>query len=501
MSFGATQALRGIDLEVRAGEIHALVGENGAGKSTALGVIAGRITRTTGIVEVFGHELRVGDPRAAQRAGVVAIYQELTIIPALGAEENVFLGHPLARGGFIRSKRMRDRYVQLCREVGIAAQPPRWPARSMSVGDQQLLEILRALVVDSRIILFDEPTASLGEAEREALFILMHQLRERGITIVFVSHNLDEVMAVADTITVFRDGSLVESAPKQDWSKARLVQRMLGDRGDSRVAAEMLATDRLPAPRRGARGEHLVRVEGLTVPGAVQDIALSISAGEILGVAGLVGSGRSTVLRALAGLEPRATGRMWVRGREVPLPRTVRQALRLGIALLPEDRKGQGLVLGLSAMENIVISDMKSISRFGFVSSRAMERAAVGVAADFGFAKSRVRTQAGQLSGGNQQKLLLARWKHKRPMVLLADEPTRGIDLGARDEITRALEGMVGDGLGLVLVSSELAEVAAISDRIVVLAGGSVAGQLDAANGEITVSEILHEAFAVRGEA
>jgi ABC-type sugar transport system ATPase subunit len=498
-TFGATTALAGIDLEIRAGEIHALVGENGAGKSTALGILAGRIGPSSGRVDVFGEELNYGDPRASHRAGVFAIYQELTIVPGLGAEANVFLGQPIASAGWLRNRSMRHRYLQLCSEAGVVAQPAGLPARAMSVADQQLLEILRAVEADAQILLFDEPTASLGESEREALFVLMRDLRARGVTVVFVSHNLEEVLAIADTVTVFRDGALVKSEPVGAWNKARLVRHMLGDEADERMRAEMLGQS-TGGTRTRHVGAELLRAEGITVPDAIEGINLTLHEGEVLGVAGLVGSGRSTVLRALAGLEPRATGRLWVRGQEVPWPRTVRKARALGIALLPEDRKDQGLVLSLSAMENVVLSDLAAVSRRGFISPRAMHAAAARVAPDFGFSTSRLRAKASQLSGGNQQKLLLARWKHSRPLVLLADEPTRGIDIGAKDEITTALETMAAEGLGLVLVSSELAEVAAMSDRIVVLAEGSHAGTLDSSEKEINVADILLEAFRVGEE-
>ncbi len=499
--FGATHALRGIDLEIAAGEIHALVGENGAGKSTALGILAGRIAPTSGRVEVFGDELKYGDPRASHRSGVVAIYQELTIVPALGAEANVFLGQPLARGGFLSNAEMRRRYVALCHEMGVPVQPSGLPARRMSVADQQLLEIMRALVSDASLMLFDEPTASLGEAEREALFSLMRDLRSRGISIVFVSHNLDEVIAIADTITVFRDGALVESATVHSWTRHRLVQSMLGEKGDARVAAELVDGHR-PVAQRAPRavGKELLVAEDVTVAGAIQGVDLSLGESEILGVAGLVGSGRSTLLRALAGLEPKATGRLFVHGRAVPWPRTVRHARALGIALLPEDRKGQGLVLGLTAMENVVMSDLPAVTRLGLVSPKAMHAAASKIVGEFGFSADRLNTRARQLSGGNQQKLLLARWKHWRPLILLADEPTRGIDIGAKDDITRALEAMAAEGVGIVLVSSELAEVAAVSDRVMVLSQGSLAGTLSGSNGEITVSGMLHAAFAVEAE-
>jgi len=500
--FAATRALQDADFTLETGKVHAFVGENGAGKSTCLGVLAGRISPTSGEVHVCGEELTYGDPRACRQAGVVAIYQELTIVPALSAHANVFLGLPLAKRGFLSERRMRERYVELCAEVGVQPVPDGVPAGHLSVAEQQLLEIMRALVADAQVILFDEPTASLALQERAALLRLMDRLRAKGVTLVFVSHNLDEVLDISDTITVFRGGLVVARADRSGWDKGRLVREMLGDEAGERIAHEMLDDDR-PAQQAAAqqRKRHseqpLLRAEGLTVPGAIEDVSLEIYAGELLGLGGLVGSGRTTVLRTLAGLEPRATGTLWVNGREVGLPRTVRQAQRLGIALIPEDRKGQGLVPAMDAMNNIALSDLGSVARFGMLSRRRMAQAATRAGAGYGFRAERIGETARNLSGGNQQKLLLARWRFKTPRILLADEPTRGIDIGAKAEIMDSLEAMASEGLGIVIVSSELEEVAALSDRVVVLAEGRQMGLLDRADGAITPTRIMSTAFGL----
>lgn len=495
--FGATHALCDAELDLTAGAIHAFVGENGAGKSTCLGVLAGRIAPTRGEVRVWGKELRYGDPRAARRAGVVAIYQELTIVPALSAHANVFLGRPLTARGFLNERRMRARYLTLCEEVGVDAAPDGVPAGRLSVADQQLLEIMRALVADARVILFDEPTASLALHERHALLRLMERLRSAGLTIVFVSHNLDEVLEISDTVTVFREGSITECGPRHAWDKTRLVREMLGPDVGERLAHELLEdAPAQTALHAACRDEApLLRVEALTVPGAIVDVELEIYPGEVLGLGGLVGSGRTTVLRALAGLEPRATGRLWVQGTKTPLPRTVRQARRLGIALVPEDRKRQGLVLQMDAMNNVALGSFGALSRMGVLSRRRMATETTRVAEGFGFRPERIGEIARNLSGGNQQKLLLARWGLSPPRVLLADEPTRGIDIGAKAEIMSALEALAADGLGIVVVSSELEEVSALSDRVVVLAEGRHAGTLDRRESPITPTSIMSTAF------
>ncbi|GAA3909137.1 sugar ABC transporter ATP-binding protein [Microbacterium invictum] len=504
--FDRTFALRGIDLTVRSGTVHALIGENGAGKSTALGVIAGRITKTGGTVSVFGEDLRGGGPRESRRAGVVAIYQELTIIPGLSVEANVFLGQPITRGGFLAESTMRHRYLELCDHVGVGSHPPNTRAGALSVADQQILEILRAVVSDARIILFDEPTASLAVPEREALFTLIRALRDDGVTVVFVSHNLDEVLDISDSLTVFRDGQVVADGARGDFTKGSMVAAMLGQTGDDRVASELsenadgheirTAPGILRQSRQTAQ-PPLLAIADLTVPGAVDGINLELQRGEIIGLGGLVGSGRSTVLRAIAGALPQATGRMWIDGVEVPWPRSVRRALRYGVALIPEDRKAEGLILPMLSMDNIAVSDFRRLSRFGLLSSKSVEQSTADHGAAFGLTRALLERPAWQLSGGNQQKLLLARWRHVTPRVLLADEPTRGIDVGAKAEILRSLERLAGDGLGIVMVSSELEEITAVARRVVVLAEGVQVGLLDAATAPISPHDILARAFRV----
>lgn len=501
--YAAVQALAAVDLDLEAGRVHAFVGENGAGKSTCLGVLAGRIAPTTGEVRVRGEDFRQGDPRAARKAGVVAIYQELTIVPALSAQANVFLGHPLARTGVLRERAMRTRYLALCQEVGVEAVPDRVPAGTLSIAEQQILEIMRALVADAQVILFDEPTASLALHERTALLQLMDRLRRSGITVVFVSHNLDEVLEIADTVTVFREGLITARAERQAWDKGRIVKEMLGDKVDGRLMHGLLEDK--PAPVSSRRrpttaGEPLVRVEGLTVPGTLYGVDLEISGGEILGIGGLVGSGRTTTLRALAGLEPGAKGALWVDGTRRRVPRSVREARRLGVALIPEDRKGQGLVPQMDAMNNVALGNLGRVSRWGVLSRRRMAASAGAAATQFGFDSARIGELSANLSGGNQQKLLLARWRLNPPRVLLADEPTRGIDIGAKAEIMAALERMAEDGLGIVVVSSELEEVCAISDRVTVLTEGNHAATLDCEEAAITPKRIMSAAFNLEAD-
>ena len=486
-SFGAARVLRDIHLDLTPGEIHAFVGSNGAGKSTLLGVLAGRLSATAGGVKVFGTDLEPGSPRASRAAGIAAIYQELTIVPALSAQANVFLGHEMVTGTVLDERGMRQAYQDLCQSLGVACRRD-VSAGTLSVAEQQMLEIMRALTLDARLILLDEPTASLAEAERATLLSLMGKLRERGVTQVIVSHNLEEVLAIADRVWVFRDGELTETRPAGEWSKQALVEAMLGaelEMVEFRDTRTTLEEQDVP----------LLRVEDVVVPGRVHGVTLTVRHGEVLGIGGLVGSGRTSLLRALAGLEPKSSGRIWINGVERSWPRNVRAALRLGVALIPEDRKGTGLVLQASAVENVVMGDQRSVSRWGVKRPRVWRASAKAALRPLAFDTARLGERTGNLSGGNQQKQLVARWFHAPPLLLLADEPTRGIDIGAKTDVLAAIAGQATGQTGVILVSSELEEVLALSNRVVVLGAGQVVTELDQADHELTVKEVLSSAF------
>jgi ABC-type sugar transport system ATPase subunit len=486
--YGGTLALKGVDFRGAAGQIHALVGENGAGKSTFLGVIAGRVVPSAGTVEVLGLPHVFGAPRQARRLGIAAIYQELTIVPGLTARANVFLGQPFSKVGLLSERRMEERYRALCQRLGVTILGDT-PAGRLSIADQQMLEIMRGVQSDARLLLFDEPTTALAPPERDALFRVMRQLRDSGKTMMFVSHNLEEVLDLADTVTVFRDGNVVASSPCGEWDKPTLVRAMIGH--DLQPARSRL-------PRKSVPGEApLLAARGISLPGALTEISLEVRPGEILGVGGLVGSGRTSLLRCLAGLEPQSRGEMSVNGMSVPWPRTPREALRSGLALVPEDRKHQGLVLGLTAIENIALTNFSQVSRFGFVSSAVMLAKTRGVVKEFGFAENRLGAIVRNLSGGNQQKILLSKWYYQRPKLLMVDEPTRGIDIGAKEEILATLRRLADEGLSIIVVSSELEEVVAISDRILVLSEGRMVAELGGDGTPVQVDSILHAAFHV----
>jgi ABC-type sugar transport system ATPase subunit len=487
--FGTTAALDSVDLDIRSGTIHALVGENGAGKSTCLGIIGGRIRPTSGSVRIAGTPYREWTPRSIRQMGVFSVYQELTIVPNLSAQANVFISSPRSRLGVLAQRKMREEYVALCDRYDVRPHPD-VPAGALSAADQQIVEILRVLVGAPKVILLDEPTASLAQHERDALLRLMRDLRTSGITMGFVSHNLKEVIDVADYVTVFRDGAVTGQFANDGLDPGQLVKAMLGREAGKRQA--------MRTPRASGQVRRpILTVDNLSIRGRpLQQVSFQLRRGEILGIAGLVGSGRTSLLTALAGAQPRARGSLRIDGEPKRWPRSPFQARKLGIALLPEDRKRSGLVLSRPAADNILLSDFSAASRFGVLSARKMREVGGAASRAFDFDVSRLGEVARRFSGGNQQKLLMARWAHVRPTILLADEPTRGIDVGAKMEILRQLQDMVDKGVSVVLVSSEIEEILSVSHRVMVLAKGRFVAEFDNALGDVSVADIIGAEFA-----
>jgi ABC-type sugar transport system ATPase subunit len=482
-SFPGTQALENVSLELRDGEIHGLIGQNGAGKTTLVKVLTGAYRPDAGQVEVFGERLDPGDPRAHRRAGIAAIYQDLTIVPEMSAAANVFLGRSPRVGPFVARARTRRDFEALTHRTGVTIDPNA-KAGSLPVATQQMLEIMRALAAKHRILIMDEPTSSFGPAETERLYEVMRGLRQEGVSIIYISHDLDEVLAQCDRVSVMRDGRIVATSDATSWTKHRLVTAMLG---------RSLRSP--PERRRPVGASEALRVVALTVPGVVDGAAFTLHRGEILGLAGLVGSGRTELLRALAGADPHARGRLFVRGTEESWPRTVRAALQLGIALAPEDRIADGLHASLSAATNITLSDPAAVARGPLLSKRRQLERAAAVAGPVGFDVSRLRSRVEILSGGNQQKLVIAKWLHRRPDILLMDEFARGIDIGAKAELLSVMTELGDDGLSLIVVSSDFNDLVAVADRILVLARGRLIGELG--GDEASVERILRLVFAV----
>ncbi len=485
--FAGREVVKAVNLTITRGHIHAIVGENGAGKSTLLGLISGRYAPDGGRIDALGRPLPSGRPADIRRLGIAAIYQELMMCPALSALENVYLGQAVRRYGFVDYRAMRARFLGLCAAFDIRIDPD-IEVRSLPLAKRQVLEILRGAQANARVLLLDEPTAALAEHERESLYAAMRRLAERGTSLVFVSHNLDEVLALSDVISVMRDGLLIRTAPRGEWTKRQMIDAMVGAQADVHITRQ---TER-PAGR-----DATLHVASVAVPGRVGGIDLSVRQGEIVGLWGLIGSGRTSFLRALAGLEPQSTGSMTIRGALVEWPRSVRAALARGIALIPEDRKA-ALVLGASAADNINLSRP---DRGVLFRSEAEGSLATEVAARFGFDGSRIGETTGHLSGGNQQKVLLAKWAARSPSVLLVDEPTRGIDVAAKATVMRSLQEMAAGGMAIVVTSSELEEVIAISDRLLVFSRGKVVAEIQAGSTEYNVSQILRYGFRQVGNA
>lgn len=484
--FGGQTALKDISLTLSSGEVHALVGENGAGKSTCLGIAGGRISPSSGELLIDGEPVSLHNPRDAVRHGIVSVHQELSIVPHLTAVQNVFLGQEL-RSSFLREdrRRMRSRFRQICDTLELDFDPD-MSAEQMSVGDQQMLEIMKALVSEARAVFLDEPTAALGPNERRKLFGVIDRFVENDVIVAFVSHNLDEVLQVSDRVTVFRDGALVESRPVEKWNRTTLTTSMIGKAIRSRQTATGSRSER-------AAVEPAVSVTDLR-GGKVGPISLSVGKGEIVGIAGLVGSGRSTLLRVLAGDQPADSGRIAFDGDPATgLHRSVRRARDNGVFFLNEDRKGAGLLPEATSSENMILGNLAQVSRSGFVSRTRIRKRVRSAAERVGFDLGRIETPVAQLSGGNQQKALLARALIFSPGLLLADEPTRGVDIGAKAEIFDAVRELAAGGTTVLMVSSEFEELEEQCSRVYVMWSGKIVAELTGR--EMTVENMVRLSF------
>ncbi|MER6951962.1 sugar ABC transporter ATP-binding protein [Nonomuraea sp. NPDC000554] len=464
-SFLGVRVLSGVDLEVQAGEVHAVMGENGAGKSTLMKILAGVHAPDEGTIEIDGRQVSFGHPLEAQRAGVAIIYQEFNLLPERSVAENVFLGREPSRAGLVDRTAMESATRQLLAELGETSFGPRDLVRRLSVAQQQVVEILKALSLDARIVVMDEPTAALAEHEVELLFQLVRRLQERGIAVLYISHRLREVFDLADRVTVLKDGRRVTTVPIAEVTSDDLVRLMVGrDLGAY-----------FP-PRAGATGEVRLRVTG-GGNDKLHGIDLELRAGEIVGVAGLQGSGRSELAKALFGAEPFTSGEM------TPCrPRSVREAVAAGIGLVTEDRKAEGLALRQSVRDNaLLVARAVGRGRQNGL-SELLERVRL--------TPPRQDQEVRYLSGGNQQKVVLAKWMTVAPTVLLFDEPTRGVDVGAKAAIHDLMRQLAEDGMAIMMISSELPELIGMSDRVVVLRDGRVTGTLPAAPTEEAIMRL-----------
>ncbi len=466
-SFGAVAALRSGTLAVAPGSIHALVGENGAGKSTLVKIIAGVHRRDAGVFRLLGQDVDFGSTAESKAAGVAVIYQEPTLFPDLSVAENIFMGRqPLGRARRIDYGRMNAEAEALFTRLGVVIDPRR-PARGLSIADQQLIEIAKAISLEASLLVMDEPTAALSGVEVDRLFAVARSLRDEGRALVFISHRFEEVFDLCDTVTVMRDGEYVSTETIADTTVEAIVAKMVG-----RAVGELFP--KVPAEL----GEVVLDVADLNRRGVFHDVSFQVRAGEIVALAGLVGAGRSEIARAVFGVDPYDSGTVHLGGS--PLPRrSPRAAIRAGMAFVPEDRRQQGLVIEGSVARNVASVIRGRLAKAGLLTSRAENSAAGPWAARLEVKTSALDMSAATMSGGNQQKVVLAKWLATEPRLLIIDEPTRGIDVGTKSEVHRLLSDLAGQGLAIIMISSELPEVLGMADRVLVVHEGRISAELD----------------------
>jgi ABC-type sugar transport system ATPase subunit len=464
--FPGVVALDNVTFDILAGSCHALCGENGAGKSTLGKLLAGIYSPDSGRIVIGGQPVRFSGPTDALRAGVAMVHQELAFCENLSVAENLCLGGLPASYGFVSKSEMRRRAEALLAPIGVELDVSR-VVGSLTIGQQQLLQIAAAVGQGARVIVFDEPTSSLSQHEAERLYSIIGLLKERGVTCIYVSHRLEEIYRLCDSITVLRDGRHVATRTVTELDRAALVEMMIG----------RPLEDYFPSHVRAAVGEELLRAENLSSPAGFADVSFSLRAGEVLGCAGLVGAGRSEMANAIFGLDRQATGKLWVRGEPMPLGNAA-AAIARGIGLVPEDRKRQGLVLSMDVLNNATLSILPMLKRFGFVTRAGERHAAQPYFERLRVKSPRMDTLVAALSGGNQQKIVLTKWLAARCPILILDEPTRGVDVGAKTEIHALIDELAAAGNGIILISSEMPEVLNLSTRILVFRAGRIVGQL-----------------------
>jgi ribose transport system ATP-binding protein len=478
--FPGVQALQDASLEVRPGEVHVLLGENGAGKSTLMKVLCGQYAADNGRMKFAGHEIAPENPIEAERLGLVMIHQELNLIPGLTVAENIFLGHEPTRGGLIRADAMRTTATELLRRVGCRVDPEA-PVAGLSVAEQQLVEIARALKEEARLLVMDEPTAALADNEIEALFEVIRGLCQEGVPVIYISHRMREILSIGDQVTVMRDGRTVGTRTVRETDVGELIGMMVGRTIDEQIAKYEVTL-----------GDEVLRVENMARTGQLAPISFAVRAGEIFGVAGLMGSGRTELARAIFGADPIDAGSVSVSGNSIRAHDPA-ASITAGLGFLTEDRKQQGLVLLMSVAENISLTSLDQISRHGVLDLAEERTRAAELVEKLHIRAASLDQEAVNLSGGNQQKVVLARWLAAGCRALIFDEPTRGIDVGAKAEIYELIGELVEGGVAVVLISSEMPELLGLSDRIAVMHEGSLQGVLSRA--EATQEKIMELAL------
>jgi ABC-type sugar transport system ATPase subunit len=489
-SFPGVRALSGVRFDLRAGEVHALLGENGAGKSTLVKILCGIYQPDDGSIALDGKDVRIGNPTEAQALGIAPVHQEIQFEPYLSIAENIFLGRqPLNRFGLIDYPRMNRDATALLEQLG-TPMDPREAVERLSTAQRQIIAIARAISTTARIVILDEPTSSLTSRETEQLFAIVGRLRAHGIGIIYISHRMEEIFRLCDRVTVFRDGRYVDTKPIGETDLADLIRMMIG-----REVGELYRKEAVP------RGEVVLEVKGLGKAGVFRDISFSLHKGEIVGMAGLVGAGRTEVARAVFGDLPYDEGEIRVGGQTLSRGHSCQAAILSGLALVPEDRKEQGLVTGLSVRQNISMAVMAGLSRLGILSTGSERRLAEDYVGRLAIKTPGIEQKAVFLSGGNQQRVVIAKWLATKPKVLIVDEPTRGVDIGARADIHKLLVDLAREGVAILMISSDLPEVLAMSDRILVMCAGRISGELSGAGVDQDQVMRLATAFNTMTEA
>ena len=486
-SFPGVQALSDISLGVRAGTVHAVLGENGAGKSTLMKILIGMYQPDAGSITFRGRKVQIPDTRTALDMGISMIHQELSPVPEMTVAENIFLGRqPRGRGGLLDWRRMNKQAADLFERWGIPLDPTA-RMKSLSVAMMQLAEIAKAISYEPRVVIMDEPTSAITDREVDLLFEIIHRLRAAGTAVLYITHKMDEVFRISDEVTVFRDGRLVGTHPASEMDSAGLIRMMVG-----RELTHLF-------PKKDCEiGEVVLSVRGLTRGRLVQDVSFDLRKGEILGLAGLVGAGRTEVLETIFGIHRPEAGQILVGGRPVRI-HSPRDAIGAGIGLLTEDRKGSGIMGVLSVRDNMFSAAMQRYSKAGFLQFRKINAAAEQQREALAIKTPTMKQLIQNLSGGNQQKVLISRWLLTLPEILMIDEPTRGIDVGAKSEIHRLMSFLAGQGKAVLMVSSEMPEILGMSDRIVVMHEGRVSGVLD--RSEATQDKVMELAVGTAAAA
>jgi ribose transport system ATP-binding protein len=467
-SFSGINVLKNINLDIKPGEVHVLLGENGAGKSTLIKIMTGAYTKDEGEIYWEGKKIEITGPADAMNVGIATIYQELNLIPELTVYENMFLGREIKHGGkfsLLNRKEMKKKAVEYLKLLGQDI-PPDQKVSSLGIGKQQLVEIAKALTINAKLIIMDEPTASLSESEIEQLLQTVDELRKRGIAIVYISHKLEELKRIGDRITILRDGAKIETLPVKETSTDKMIQLMVGRNLDEKYPKETFTL-----------GKEGLRVEKLRLKGSDKEISFTAYQGQILGISGLVGAGRTEIARGIFGVDPIESGKIYVFGQEVNI-KSPKDAINAGLAFITEDRKGEGLVLDQTLEFNMTLASLDKFKKGGLIQPDHMKKVSEGYMKELQVRPADIQKHARKLSGGNQQKVVIAKWLATEAKVFIFDEPTRGIDVGAKVEVYRLINSLVQNGAVVIIISSELPEILGICDRVLVMSEGEIMADL-----------------------